>query len=47
MAHRMFSENHGKAALMIIGATALAALIVLPIANKFLGSVLPSSTIRV
>ncbi len=45
--HKMFAENHGKAALMVIGATALAALIVIPIANKFLGSFLPQSTIRV
>lgn len=43
----MFSENHGKAALMVIGATILAAVLVLPIANKFLGSVLPQSSIRV
>jgi hypothetical protein len=43
----MFSQNHGKAALMVIGATALAALIVIPIANKFLGSFLPQATIRV
>ena len=43
----IFSENHGRAALMIIGATVLAAVIVLPIANTFLGSFLPSSTIRV
>jgi hypothetical protein len=43
----MFSENHGKAALMVIGATLLAAVIVLPLANRFLGSVLPQSSIRV
>ena len=43
----IFAENHGKAALMVIGATVLAALIVIPIANQFLGSVLPSSSIRV
>jgi hypothetical protein len=43
----MFAEKHGKAALMVIGATVLAALIVIPIANSFLGSVLPQSTIRV
>lgn len=43
----IFAENHGKAALMVIGATVLAALIVIPIANTFLGSVLPNSSIRV
>ncbi|MHB8613983.1 MAG: hypothetical protein ACYDAL_16400 [Candidatus Dormibacteraceae bacterium] len=43
----LFAEKHGQAALMVIGATVLAALIVIPIANKFLGSFLPSSTIRV
>lgn len=43
----MFSANHGKAALMVVGATALAALIVIPIANALLGSFLPSSTIKV
>jgi len=43
----LFSENHGKAALMIIGATILAAVVVLPIANMFLGSFLPQATIRV
>jgi hypothetical protein len=43
----MFSENHGKAALMVIGATVLAAVLVLPIANKFLGAFLPQSSIRV
>jgi hypothetical protein len=43
----MFSENHGKAALMVIGATVIAALLVLPIANMFLGSFLPQATIRV
>lgn len=45
--HTMFAQNHGKAALMVIGATALAALIVIPIANSLLGSFLPQSTIRV
>ena len=44
--HKMFAENHGKAALMVAGATVLAALIVIPIANSLLGSFLPSSTIR-
>jgi hypothetical protein len=44
---KLFAENHGKAALMVIGATALAALIVLPIANALLGSFLPSATIKV
>lgn len=43
----MFSENHGKAALMVIGATILAAVLVLPIANKVLGGFLPQSSIRV
>lgn len=40
-----FSEHHGKAALKVIGATVIAALIVLPIVNKFLGSVVPQKTI--
>jgi hypothetical protein len=43
----MFAEKHGQAALLMIGATVLAALIVIPIANKFLGSFLPQSSIRV
>lgn len=43
----VLSENHGKAALMIISATVLAAVLVLPLANKFLGSLLPQSSIRV
>ena len=43
----VFAENHGKFALTVIGATVLAALIVIPIVNKFLGSFLPQSTIRV
>ena len=45
--HKMFAESHGKAALMVIGATVVAALVVIPIANKFLGAFLPQSTIRV
>ena len=45
MAGTEFSEHHGKAALKIIIATVLAALIVLPIINKFLGSVVPQHTI--
>lgn len=45
--HKIFAENHGKAALMVAGATVLASLIVIPIANSLLGSVLPQSSIRV
>lgn len=41
-----FSENHGKAALKVIAATAIAALLILPIVNKFLGSFVPQATIR-
>ncbi|HLZ52064.1 MAG TPA: hypothetical protein VKP61_15060 [Candidatus Acidoferrum sp.] len=44
---KMFAENHGKAALMVVGATVVAALIVIPIANKFLGSFLPQGSIKV
>jgi hypothetical protein len=44
---KMFAENHGKAALIVVGSTVLAALIVIPIANALLGSFLPQSTIRV
>lgn len=40
-----FSEHHGQAALKIIAATVIAALIVLPILNHFLGKFVPSSTI--
>ena len=46
MAGSEFSENHGRAALKIIGATVVAALVLLPIVNKFLGSIVPSSSIR-
>jgi hypothetical protein len=42
-----FSENHGKAALMIIASTILAAVIVLPIVNTFFGAFLPQSSLRV
>ncbi|HLZ12543.1 MAG TPA: hypothetical protein VKP58_08145 [Candidatus Acidoferrum sp.] len=42
-----FAENQGKAALIIISSTVLAALIVIPIANSLLGSFLPQSTIKV
>ncbi len=45
--HKLFAEEHGKAALMVIGATVLAALVVIPIANKFLGAFLPQGSIRI
>lgn len=41
-----FSEHHGKAAMKVIGATLIAALIFLPIVNKFLGSIVPKGTIQ-
>ena len=40
-----FSEHHGKAALKVIAATAIAALLILPIVNKFLGGMIPKGTI--
>lgn len=43
----MMSKEGGKAALHVIAATIIAAVIILPIANRLLGSFLPSHTITV
>lgn len=42
-----FNENHGRAALKIIGAVILAVVVVLPILNSLFGSFLPTATITV